>query len=74
MTARPAPRYTARQLYDFAASYLGDADWYKWHATQTRDDHEAEHDRLVAAKLECAGKGYLFRAREMAYDANGGKK
>jgi hypothetical protein len=73
MTTRPAPR-TARQLFEFAASYLGDADWYHWHATQTLDPCEAERDRLVAAKLEAAGKGYMCRAREIAYDANGGRK
>ena len=74
MIHRPAPRYTAQQLHEFAASCLSDADWYTWHARRTADPREAERDRATAGVLEAKGKGFRFRAREMAYDANGGRK
>jgi hypothetical protein len=66
--------HSIRTLYDFMQSYFDDAAWYRERADRLRAGREADHCRHVAAWLEGKARGYQFRAREIAYDACGGRR
>lgn len=66
--------YTIAELLGFYQEYSDAALWEEERVASATDPRVAERSRWVAEKLAVQAKGYLFQARDIAYEANGGRK
>jgi hypothetical protein len=71
MSRRP---YTIAELLAYYQGYSDAALWEEERAASATEPRVAERARWLAEKLTAQAKGYLFQARDIAYEANGGRK